>query len=320
MLSRRKLLLASAVGLGNRAATAFQDDSKGATFKTEVKVVNLLAAVRTKKGEFIDKLNKEDFSVLENGRPQEIRYFSRETDLPLTIGLMVDTSMSQARVMEAERTASFHFLDQVLRENKDQLFILQFDMVPMMRQPLTNSRRNLEEALAKVDTPSRKELQSAPASSAGTVLYDAIVLASRDVMKNQLNRKALILMTDGVDEGSEATAAQAIDAAVRADTLVYSILFSDAGFYGILPFGMSTDGRSVLQRISRETGGSFYEVSKKQGIEQIFQAIERELRSQYSLGFVSDTPVRISEFRKLQLTTKEKGLIVQMRDKYWAQR
>jgi VWFA-related protein len=285
-----------------------------ATFSTEVKVVNVLASVRGKKGEIIRDLTKDDFSVLENGRPQAIRYFARESDLPLTLGLMVDTSMSQRRVLQAERSASFHFLEQVLRDAKDQVFILQFDMSVLIRQELTSSFTKLNDALSYVDLPSNEAL-SVPTRK-GTVLYDAVVQVSNEILKNQRGRKAVILLTDGVDVGSDASLTDAVEAALRADTLVYSILFSDPGAY----FMGAPDGAGALRRMSKETGGGFFEVSKKRGIEQIFGLIEDELRSQYSIGYISDTPVRISEFRKIQLATNQKGLVVQARDSYWAQR
>ena len=285
-------------------------------FKTEIKVVNILASVRTRKGEIVRDLTKDDFAVGEDGRPQSIRYFTQQSDLPLTIGLLIDTSMSQQRVLGAERGASFRFIDKVLREGKDQVFLMQFDMVVQVRQALTMSRRNLNDVLPLVDTPSYRELENQ--RGGGTLLYDAVVEASRDIMKKQSGRKALILLTDGVDTGSDATAANAIEAAQRADTLVYSILFSDEGYYP-LHFG-GPEGKGVLTRMSRETGGGFFEVSKKQNIDQVFDVIERELRSQYSLGYVSDKPVVISEFRKIQTTAKPKGLVVQARDRYWAQR
>jgi VWFA-related protein len=290
-------------------------DEPGVTFKADVKVVNLFANVLTKKGEIVTDLSKDDFVILEDGHPQTIQYFSRETDLPLTLGLLVDTSASQDKVIEAERTACFHFLDQVLRDGKDHVFVLQFDTSVLVRQGLTGSFGQLSEALTAVNTQSRKELQQA---GGGTLLYDAVVFASQDVLKKQLGRKASIVLTDGVDFGSEATVPSAIDAAQRADMMLYSILFSDAHYYG--GFGGGHDGRNVLQQMSRETGGGFFEVTKKQGIDQIFHSIENELRSQYNLGFVSDKPVRISEFRKLQLTTKQKDLVVQARDRYWAKR
>ena len=285
------------------------------TFSTDVKVVNVLATVTAKNGEIVRDLTRDDFLVSENNRPQTIRYFSRETDLPLTLGLMIDTSMSQRRVLEAERAASFRFLEVVLRPSKDQVFLMQFDFRIFVRLPLTSNLRQLNDALAYVDTPTRSQLQIQ--SGGGTLLFDAVVTAAQDVMVKQQGRKALILLTDGVDTGSESTVAEAIDAAQRADTLIYSILFSDAGAYGFIG---GPNGRRPLERMARETGGSCFEVSKKQGLDQIFDVIQEELRSQYNLGYVSDQPVSISEFRRIQVATKRKGLTVQARDRYWAKR
>jgi VWFA-related protein len=285
------------------------------TFTTEVKVVALLANVMTKKGAIIRDLTKDDFVLAENGRPQTIRYFSRQTDLPLTLGLLVDTSMSQEKVLDQERAASFRFLDQVLRDGKDHVFVLQFDLTVLVRAGMTSSFAKLNDALTQVQTPTREDLKNQ--TGGGTLLYDAIVTASEDMMSKQQGRKAVIVMTDGVDFGSQATLDGAIDAAQRADTLIYSILFSDAGYYGV--FGGGGDGRRVLQRISHETGGGFFEVTRKQSIDDIFSVIQDELRSQYNLGFVSDAPVGVSEFRKLTLNTRQKGLVVQTRDRYWAE-
>jgi len=228
---------------------------------------------------------------------------------------MIDTSMSQRRVMEAERVASYRFLEQVLREKKDQVFIMQFDLSPILRQELTSSFLQLSEALERVDTPSMNDLQSQ--TGGGTMLYDAMLKASNEFMQSQTGRKALIVLSDGVDTGSEASITEAIEAAQRADTLIYSILFSDEGFYGIFGGG---DGRGALTRMSRETGGGFFEVSKKLSLDDIFTQLQEELRSQYNIGYVSDQPVSISEFRKIQLTTNQKGLMVQARGRYWAQR
>jgi VWFA-related protein len=152
-------------------------------------------------------------------------------------------------------------------------------------------------------------------SGGGTLLYDAVVQAAEDVMAKRQGRKALILLTDGVDTGSDATLTDAVDAAQKADTLIYSILFEDAGAYGFLG---GADGRKPLMRMSQETGGSFFEVSKKLTIDPIFGLIQEELRSQYSLGYVSDKPVTLSGFRRIELTTRRKGLVVRARDRYWA--
>jgi len=307
-MTRRKFAYLCAAGSTLRA----QDD---ATFKTGIKVVNVLAVIRTKKGEIIRSLGKDDFTILEDGKPQTIQYFAQQSDLPLTLGIMVDTSMSQGKVLDKERAASFRFLDQVLRDGKDQVFIMQFDVSIQVRQPLTSSFAKLNDALSYIDLPTR-EVLSVP-TTRGTVLYDAVVKASQDVLKNQQGRKALILLTDGVDIGSDATLDDAIAAAQRADTVVYSILYSDSGYYGMFE---GPGGAHALRKIAGETGGRFFEVSKKLTVEQVYAVIEDELRSQYSLGYVTNVPVRISEFRNIQLQLKEKGLQVQARDRYWAQR
>ena len=275
------------------------------TFSTDVKIVSVLATVTNHKGEIIRDLTKDDFLLLEDKRPQTIRYFSQESDLPLTLGLMVDTSMSQRRVLDAERGASYRFLETVLRPAKDQVFLMQFDFRIFIRQQLTSNLRQLNDALAFVDTPTFHQLQAQ--TGPGTLLYDAIVTASQDVMAKLQGRKALILLTDGEDTGSDASIAEAIDAAQRTDTLIYSIMFADQG-----------DGRRPLMRMSKETGGSFFEVSKKESIDHIFAAIQEELRSQYSLAYVSDRPVVVNEFRHIQLTARPKGLLVQARDRYFA--
>lgn len=137
-----------------------QDETNEATFSTDVKVVNILATVRTKSGQIVNDLAKDDFSLSEDGHAEKIQYFSRDSDLPLTIGLLVDTSMSQAKVLQNERSASFQFVDQVLRPGKDKVFVTQFDMAVLTRQPLTSSRRDLEQSLPYVDTPSRRDLES----------------------------------------------------------------------------------------------------------------------------------------------------------------
>jgi VWFA-related protein len=285
-------------------------------FSTNVKVVNTLVTVQNRSGELIHDLSQSNFKLLEDGRPQTIRYFSQQTDLPLTLGLMIDTSMSQERVMDAERGASMRFLEQLFRENKDHLFLMQFDMSIQLRQALTSSLKPLFDVLPFVDTPTRRELMAG--GSAGTLLFDAVIKASNEIMKPLQGRKALIVLSDGVDVGSEAHLADAIEAAQRADTLIYSIEFSDATFYGGGFFG-GNQGRNALTKLASETGGGFFSVSKKLSIEQIFKLIEAELRNQYSIGYVSDKPCTISEFRKLQLTLDKKGLIVQARTKYWAQ-
>ena len=302
VLTRRHFL--GSIALATLARAQEQD----ATFSTGVDVVNLLANIRNRRGELVKDLTKDDFTLLENGHPQTIRYFTRETDLPLVIGLMIDTSGSQQRVLDAERGGAMRFLDQVLREGKDKVFIEQFDTYIRPRATLTSSRDKLDQALAFVDTQTLKELRSVGGE---TLLYDAIVQASEEIMKPLTGRKALIVLTDGDDNGSDKTLADAIDSAHRGGTMVYSILYADS-------FSGGRDGRPILKRLSSETGGGYFEVSKKLPIDQVFAIIEEDLRNQYSIGYVSDRPPEFAEFRKIQLSVKRQGVTVQARDRYWA--
>jgi VWFA-related protein len=295
------------------SAPALAQNDAGAeaepTFSSGIQVVNILATVRDRSEQFVRNLTKDDFSILEDGRPEVIRYFSAETNLPLTIGLLVDTSTSQEKVLNAERGASFRFIDSVLREYIDHVFLMDFDLNVRTMQPLTNSRADLQESLRMVNTPTREELRSQ--YGGGTLLFDAVSDACKEVMNKQQGRKALIILSDGGDNGSNATLASAVQEAQRANTLIYTILFTRGGFGGNI-------GKRTMQRLAEQTGGSYFAVTKKLSIDQVFAAIEQDLRNQYSIGFVSDKPAQVSEFRKLQLTTKRPGLTVRARDRYWA--
>ncbi|HUR36976.1 MAG TPA: VWA domain-containing protein [Terriglobales bacterium] len=320
------------------------------TFSTNVKVVNVLATVRDSGGTIIRDLTKGDFALMEDGRPQTIKYFSQETDLPLTIGLLVDTSLSQRNVLEEERSASYSFLNNMLREDRDKAFIIRFDFEVELMQDLTSSRRQLEAALQELDTPAmnlpRRNLQrgggypggggggqrrgsrrggGGGGGGLGTLLYDAVYLGSHDMMRPETGRKALIILSDGEDHGSKLSLEEGVEAAQRADTVVYSIYFTDdgGGFFGRMASGGPLitagggDGKKVLQRISKQTGGRMFEVSRKQNLGQIFQQIEEELRNQYSLGYSSDRPADDGGYRKISVTTRRKNLIVQSRDGYY---
>jgi VWFA-related protein len=204
------------------------------TLSVDVKVVTLPVTVRDKHGAIVTNLTKQDFTLTEDGHPQTIKYFNLDTNLPLTLGLLVDSSMSQRTVLEEEKTASKTFLDQVMKVDKDKAFILHFDWQVELLQDLTASRPKLDSAIDLIEVSGRQQNSPDDSSSGGggrsmrgggTQLYDAIYLASDDLMKKQQGRKALILLTDGVDRGSKETMNSAIEAAQRADTEVYSIYF-----------------------------------------------------------------------------------------------
>jgi VWFA-related protein len=327
------------------------------TISVNVKVVNVLATVRDKHGDIVRNLTKDDFVLEEDARPQTIGYFARETDLPLTLGLLVDTSGSQRRVLGQERDASSTFLDQVLRVDKDKAFLIHFDREVELLQDLTSSRQKLEAALNLLQEPqlhrtdqegggsSGDSSGSYPGSGrrgggwgGGTHLYDAVYLASNELMGKQQGRKALIVLSDGVDRGSKETLASAVEAAQRANTLVYSVLFADehplgggyggrgmggmgrhgGGWPGRYPQQERPDGKKILEQISKQTGGRLFEVSKKLPIEQIYAQIQDELRNQYNLGYTPNPPDAGAGYHKISLTTKQKELIVQARDGYYA--
>jgi VWFA-related protein len=342
LVSRRDLLISAAAFLPLRA-----QEKTDAKYAAGVNVVNVLASVHNGKNEIVKDLKQEDFTIEEDGRPQVIKYFARETDLPMTIGLMVDTSGSQRRVLDKEKTATSDFISQVLREDKDKAFLIKFDAEAEEMQELTSSKKKLQSALNDVEGASPRQLQrrNDPNSTsgggggnqrAGTILYDAILLASNEELKKVQGRKAMILLTDGDDHGSRTSLSECIEAAQRADTIVYSIYFVDQeSNYGGPSFGgpgmgrhggggggrqrqqvSRGDGKKILQRISKETGGTFFEVTKKMPIDKIYQQIEEELRSQYNLGYTPDKGD--SGFRKIKVTAKGKGLVVQTRDGYYA--
>lgn len=308
----------------------------------EVKVVNVLATVRDKHGQIVSNLGKDDFAIEEDGRAQMITYFTRETDLPLTLGLLVDTSESQRRVLDEERAASRSFIDNMLRVEKDKAFIIHFDREVELLQDLTSSRQKLESALDLVGAPQLVRDQDGGGGSrqhrggGGTLLYDAVYLASEEITQKQQGRKALIVLSDGVDRGSKETLVDAIMTAQRADTVVYSILFADeqqslshfGGFGGPgmgrhggdhrFPQEERPDGKKILERISRETGGRLFEVSKKQTIDAIYASIAEELRNQYSLGYTPAADLSPG-YHKIYLTTKQKDFTVQTRDGYYSE-
>jgi VWFA-related protein len=219
-------------GYGEEQKPAPPDRSSSTAVQTlavDARLVNLPVVVRDKKGALIQNLNKDDFTLQVDGKSQTIRYFDKDTNLPLTLGLLVDTSQSQRSVLDEERTASSTFLDEMLTNPKDQAFIIQFARQTELLQDLTTSRPLLQKALKEIDTPgpSSTDGDSDTRSRArgGTVLYDALFLASDELMSKQTGRKALVILSDGVDRNSKENLVRSIEAAQRADTIIYAIYF-----------------------------------------------------------------------------------------------
>ncbi len=352
-LSKVGILLAT-IALGT-SLSSFIPAQVSPTYKVNVNVVNVLATVRDQKGRIVSDLSKDDFILEEEGKRQEISYFSRQTDLPLTIGLLIDTSISQIRLIEDERSASYQFLDQVLRPDQDKAFVIKFDFEAELLQDLTNSRASLQKALNALKAPLQlRRSENGSGSSAwpgivfaqwpggipggrrggggrrgpypgqrrtqggGTVLFDSVFLASDEILKNQEGRKAIVLISDGVDHGSKVNEKDATDAAHRADVLVYSIRYYDSRAYSDSgTFGREgSAGEKALETLSQETGGRMFEVTKKLTLKEIYDQIQEELRNQYNIGYTpSDTGG--AGFRHIKLLTKDGKLQVVTRAGYY---
>jgi len=291
------------------------------TFTAEVNVVNLFFNVKDKHGMLIPNLTKDDFQVFEDGKPQTIKYFSAESNQPLTLGIMIDTSASQTRVLPIEQEACASFLRQVLRQ-KDLAFVINFDTDVNLDQDFTNNVRDLSRALNKMQInagmgggPPGLGGGPIPTTPRGTLLYDAIFLAADEKLKNEVGRKAMIIFTDGEDQGSRLRIRDAIEAAQKADAICYVILIADRGFYG---FG-GYSGDYEMKKLAEATGGRVIEVGNKQDkLHDAFEQIQNELRSQYSIGYTPSNSKQDGTYRKIQIRPKSSDYKVQARQGYYA--
>jgi VWFA-related protein len=294
-----------------------------ATIKVDVNVVNILASVRDKKGTLMPHLEKQDFNILEDGKPQTIKYFTRETDLPLTIGMLVDTSGSQVNLIGIERNAASQFFSQVLGK-KDEAFLLMFGEESELLQDYTNSIRLLNEGLNQLRLSAPVGgLGPGPVPTVGqprgTVLYDAVYLASAEKLKQEVGRKVIVVITDGVDEGSKLPIEEAIEAAQKSDAVIYSILYEDRGFYsGFGRLGFGGGGEAALHKMSDATGGHVFRVDNRHPLDEVFKELQDEMRTQYAIGYTPTNEVRDGSYRKLDVKMVNKDLKAQARKGYYA--
>jgi len=301
------------------------DENPVATLRANVNVVQLFFNVKDKKGALIPNLSKDSFQVFEDGKPQTIKYFSAESQLPLTLGILIDTSASQQNVLPMEQEVGGAFLSQILRE-KDLAFILDFNISVSLVQDFTSNIRRLKSALnsVKINSGGQVYVSGAPGvgqgpvptigDPKGTLLYDAVYLASHDEMSQQVDRKAMILLTDGQDQGSQYRIRDAIEAAQKADTIVYVLLCADRGAYGFMGY----HGDSDMKKLTAETGGRVIEVGNKtEKLKAAFDQISQELRSQYNIGYTPSNPIKDGGFRKVEIRSNQ-GYKMQSRSGYFA--
>ena len=292
------------------------------TIKVDVDVVNVLASVRDKKGALVANLEQKDFTIFEDGKSQPIKYFTRETDLPLTIGLLIDVSGSQRNLIEIERSAATQFFTQVLRK-KDEAFLLSFGEEAELLQDYTNSARLLTDAMRDLRVSSGVGgLGPGPVptvgSPRGTVLYDAVYLAATEKLKNEVGRKVLVVITDGVDEGSRVKIEEAVMVAQKADAVIYSIEYSDPRAYGGFGINFGGGGGPALHKMSDDTGGHVFKVDGRNTLDSVFKQLQDEMRSQYAIGYTPLNDNKDGSYRKLEIKLANKELKAQARKGYYA--
>ena len=292
-----------------------QDDQ---VIKVDVSLVNLYFSVRDNHNGYVANLSQDDFEVYEDGKLQTLKAFSRETNQPLTLGLLVDVSKSQERLIEDERQASARFFEQVLK-TKDMAFLLSFGIESELLQDLTNSHTLLAKALrdmrmnAGVPTVTPTTVPRAPR---GTVLYEAVWLAAKEKLRAEVGRKALVLITDGDDQGSRTKPSEAVEAAQKSDAIIYVILYEDP-YYASQMFGNA--GAGEMRKLTEETGGRVFRVDRKYRLSDIYDQLQQELRSQYVVAYSPTNPDRDGKFRKVEIRLKNrKDLKVQARKGYYA--
>ncbi len=293
------------------------------TLKVDVNVVNLFFNVKDNHGMLVPALTKDKFEVLEDGKPQTIKYFTAEVNQPLTLGILLDTSASQERVLPMEKEVGASFLRDVLRE-KDLAFLITFDVNVELEKDFTNSARDLDHAMqeARINTgggggglPGMGGGPIPISNPKGTLLYDAVYLASEEKLAKEVGRKAMIILTDGEDQGSRLKIRDAIEAAQKADSMCYVLLIADRGFYG----GMGYSGDRAMKDLAEQTGGRVIEVGKNpKKLQEAFDQIAAELRTQYSIGYTPTNQKRDGSFRHVDVKVKQPGLKVQARSGYYA--
>ena len=286
------------------------------TFRKNVNVVNVFFNVKDKHGALIPNLPKEDFEISENGKAQTIRYFTADSNQPLTLGILIDSSGSMQRMLPEEKVVAADFLRQVITE-KDLAFVISFDISVDLLQDLTSDVHLLRSGLEKAHINVGGGSSGIPGGGQGpipishpkgTLLYDAVYLASSDVLGKQVGRKAMVVLTDGVDQGSKVKLREAIETAQKADVICYVLLLSDPQYgsdYG------------VMHDLAEQTGGRIITVDRPEKIGKAFSEISNELRSQYSIGYTPDNDKHDGSFRKIEIKAKG-GYKIQARKGYYA--
>jgi VWFA-related protein len=289
------------------------------TIRVGVSLVNLYATVRDKNKRIVNDLTKEDFRVLEDEKEQKIEFFSKETSLPITMGLLVDTSGSMQRMLPTEQDAGAAFLRKVMRKG-DMAFVASFDKNTDLLADFSGDVEALERALYRARIvaygPPPAVQGPFPLPQVGTVFYDAVYVSAKEKLAGEVGRKALVILTDAQDYGSKVKLEEALEAAQKTDTVVHILLISDPDFYGRA--GASYSGAGAAKKLTEQTGGRLIEVRSEKKLEEAFEQISEELRSQYTLGYYPSNNKKDGSFRKLKLEVKRDGMKALARRGYYA--
>ena len=291
------------------------------TLKVNVNLVNVYFSVRDKNG-FITNLHKDDCGIYEDKTLQKTKNFTQEKNLPLTIGILLDTSGSQTNVLPLEQTAGAEFLKDVLTP-KDEAFLISFDINVNLLADYTNSPREIRRSIdsAVINTGAGTGSVTGNGDPRGTLLYDAVYLGAHDKLRQEAGRKILILLTDGGDQGSQENLKTATEAAQKANAIIYVILIADRGFYSGGGFGinLADTGAAAMERLAKDTGGRVINVGNNgKKLQEAFDQIQDELRTQYLASYTSTNPkVNDGTFRTLNITCG-KDQKVQARKGYYA--
>lgn len=287
------------------------------TIKAEVNLVNLFATVRDKNKRVITDLKQDNFKIFEDGHEEKIAFFSREMTMPITLGLLLDTSGSEQNMLGAIQGAGSRFLRRVLRKG-DEAMIISFDTDVDLLSDFTDDRSILDRAInkARINTPGGGYIAGNPGpigsgNVTGTALYDAIYLACGEKLNGEAGRKAIIIVTDAQDEGSKVKMEEAIEAAQRTDTVIHVLLVADPRFGG---------NGSVARRLTEDTGGRVIYVNSEKKLEEAFDQISEELRSQYTLGYYPTNAAKDGKFRKIRVDVDNHDMKVLARKGYYAPR
>jgi VWFA-related protein len=294
-------------------------DKPGPSIKATSVEVNVYVIAEGRHGRLVRDLNKEDFELTDDAAPQKIQFFSRETDVTLSLGVAIDTSVSQEHLLAEEQAAAKQFLHSVLH-GRDQALVMNFDVDVRLLQDFTNEPQELSRAIdaAEINYTGTSVLQEKPGGPiGGTHLYDAVFLASNELMKTRQGRKVLVFVTDGEDQGSKIDLKGSMVAAEKADMIVYSIVLSDPEYYTMM--GGTYHGDASVRKLARETGGRTIRVKTVEQIGPAFEQIARELRSQYLLGYSPSDPPQDGSFRRLQVKVRGHNYTVRTRSGYYDQ-